>query len=359
MHKTTKRRSCPSLPEDLVCPVDYPTELTTEIWSYLPLYVGERHLKTLAARCMGLASTLRPLLFRHVNLVSFENAFALFELFQQNNKLPLGVRTLQISMDLYPFMTDENDEEAIVDDPDVTNFWKLWNIWRPKMSNIHTIIVCFRHDDGDFLDRLIEKAHLDRMDSLKKLHLRPSPDEYCPFEVEDTGVADPGPWDSSTWVSAIARLGHLQHLILSTPYIPFWPPTSHRVNALHSQWFAELPPSAKLMTFVLHCGWAEDHKRFTSFEEDNEENDIPDGLIGSYETRNPSFPPAPSVPGDGYTPTLVWTRDVADNTWEEDGEPYCGYGEHLYFDEMRADPSSVERARVYGYEADLLQFGEV
>ncbi|KAJ7605629.1 hypothetical protein DFH06DRAFT_1252647, partial [Mycena polygramma] len=186
------------------------------------------------------------------------------------------------------------------------------------MSNIHTLIVCFSHDDGDFLDRLIEKAQLDRMDSLKKLHLRATPEEYCPFAVEDTGVADSGPWDSSTWVSAIARLGNLHHLILSTPYIIFWPLSSHQVNTLHSRWFAELPPSAKLITFVLHYGWPNEYAPLTAFDEENEENDTPDDLIGSYEMRNPSFPPTRSIAGDGYIPTLVWTRDAATDTWAED-----------------------------------------
>ncbi|KAJ7604525.1 hypothetical protein DFH06DRAFT_1254814 [Mycena polygramma] len=305
---------------------------------------------------MGLDLTLRPLLFRHVNLVSFKNTFALFDLFEQNSKLPLGVRTLQISMDLYPYMADEKDKEAVVEDRDVTKFWELWAVWHRQMPNIHTLTICFSHNDEDFLDRLMEKAELDQMGSLEKLHLRASPEEYLPSEVEDTAVADWGPWDSPTWVSAIARLGNLHHLILSTPYLPFWPPSSDEVNTLHSRWFAELPPSAKLITFVLHCGWADDSARLEAFDE---ENDTPKGLVGFHETRNPSFPPTLCMAGDGYTPTLVWTRDAATNTWVEDGDPYCGFGEHLYFDELRGDPTSVVKPRVYGYEGALFQSGEV
>ncbi|KAJ7173956.1 hypothetical protein C8R43DRAFT_943595 [Mycena crocata] len=227
------------------------------------------------------------------------------------------------------------------------------------MTNIYTLILCFEHEDPEFLGRFIALGQPQNLPSLKKLHLRPVPDEYSlEYEDEPQIGGDEGPWQHSAWAEALCspHLVHIESLIISIPGLPFWPPTWRQARAVHEEWLGLLPTGSKLKTFVLHCGYVNENGRLTEAEDERDTNLAPSdpdamplGLCGAYSTT--LWPRR-----NEYTevPTLLWKRHCEGGKviWEEDeeGDAYCGYGEQFYFDGLRVEPG---HARVYGYEREL------
>ncbi|KAJ7449525.1 hypothetical protein FB451DRAFT_1566870 [Mycena latifolia] len=292
---------------------------------------------------------LQPFLFRHINFRTFMDAFSFLHLIEES-QVPLarGIRTLQISMDL-----DTNIEDPAYLEQ-CTAFWGAWLTLSSKMTALHTLVICYEIQDDECLERFLIQGHLDQIPSLRKLHLMPIK-EQATFREENDDRPDDGPWSGDTWQASLCspKLGNITDIIISTSAYPFWPPTWKEARQLWLHWFGHLPPASPLRRVVLHCGYADECERVDEYADANDQTDgdesVPRGLTGWYDTR---IDGSPHVIGDGYHPTLVWTKNRANRDWEEDGDAYCGFGEHLYFESSRVGPPS--RCE-YGHEAVLFR----
>ncbi|KAJ7601763.1 hypothetical protein DFH06DRAFT_1489142 [Mycena polygramma] len=331
---------------------------------------------------------LQPFLFRHVNLRGFNEVIQLFEIFQRARAfkvavhLASGIHTLQISIDLDPAAHNTSDstdgeseasltsagteDESGTSSGNLDNFSRILLGWLPLMTQLHTLILCFDEEDADFLVRFLDEAPLQGMVTLRKLHclsLRLNVDDLDRYADGHDG----GPWDADVWSMTLChpQLSCLEYLIISTPTMPFWPPTWDQARKLHRRWFDDLPACSNLSTFVLHCGYADDRCRLEEYGQtlgfgnathlasrSREPHGMPIGLKGGLDTNLSG----PSECQDQTVPAMVWGRSRRpDGQWEwseTSGDMYCGLGEHLYFEQVRMGPPD---ARMYGDEAALFE----
>ncbi|KAJ6541736.1 hypothetical protein B0H19DRAFT_1077535 [Mycena capillaripes] len=184
---------------------------------------------------------------------------------------------------------------------------------------------------GDYRPHLLPR--------LQKVHLAPMPDEAFFESDADGDEVDAGPWDDEdAWTKLIChhRLSHIHYFILSTPLHLFWPPTHNEVRRMHSQ-----------------CGYGSEHGRVEAYIEDEPDN-VPQGLIEG--ERSSTY--GPGHRGDLSIPALLWARILNDNgdvVWDSDSSGvYCGFAEHLFFDEFRHRGTKTP-ARKFGHEETLFK----
>ncbi|KAJ7715598.1 hypothetical protein DFH07DRAFT_785585 [Mycena maculata] len=321
-------------------------EIIRRILRYLPFLPGvtRKHIKTLSEKGEPFTSALQPYLFQHVNLRELAEAFEFFSILKKRSHILPGIHTLQVS-----FTLDANnfeDAEAGDEEDDKTNseggegadwmkadvdrFHAELKTWLPLMTYLHTLILGFDEEDYGFLHRFLEFNGLDSLSQVRKIHLL----SFSP-EAQDQVGADPGPWDDPDWLSGLWQLPTLRYLIISTHNMPFWPPTHSQAENLRSCWFRTIPMTFNLQTVVLHCGDANEQRRLSSYAEgDQNHGSMPRTLEYPPET-NISYA---SYPGNICNPFIIWTKCADEQlgmVWTEgSGNPYCGYGEHLYLEEL-------------------------
>jgi hypothetical protein len=159
--------------------------------------------------------------------------------------------------------------------------------------------------------------------------------------------SDPGPWQSTKWANTLCspRLSHLRYLIISTPVMPFWPPTWTAVDRLHTAWFKGIPEHSQLQKVIIRCGSANDNLRISEYTEEALLGDeIPDGLVGGYCSERGL---------SNFFPTVAWTREMGStpSKWCEADDADCPDSRsHLFF-EFPADKDSM----VFGHEDVLTE----
>ncbi|KAJ7840888.1 hypothetical protein B0H13DRAFT_2365966 [Mycena leptocephala] len=332
------------------------SEIVTEILAYLPIMgIKKKKLQTLTSFGSLFREALQPFLFRHLNLARAEDLSELAQLFTSADmgphaiNLAKGVHTLQISINM-----DDRDVSVEPEDLEIlVAVWELLHKWLPRMTQLHTLTICFDEDDQRFLHRFLKKAPLAQIPTLRKLHCLSFHTETSTIQNYKEGDRF-GPWGNlSAWSRDLCsqKLQKLEHIIVSTPTMPFWPPSWKEAGQLRENWFGGLGAASKLRTFVLHCGYADENGQLEPYESgDISDADVPPGLLGEYCTNMHG---GTSTPGDLCVPVVGWSRCPENGQWSEDDKEvdhYCGLGEHLFFDPLRLEETQKQ---LYGHEVNL------
>ncbi|KAJ6539118.1 hypothetical protein B0H19DRAFT_1177227 [Mycena capillaripes] len=352
----------------------FSNEILLRILQHLPPLMDRAGLQQLSMSCTIFQCGLQPFLFRHVNLRDFEEAFTFFDIMGRPRAFNLasGIHTLQISLNLQPDDEDEDEDEDDNEDSDEDEeedtdsvnesphmlFFQQWHLLQPRLPNLHTLVVCFSHGEGGFAEHFVGDYRPQLLPRLKKLHLSPIPEEaWFGAEEDENNEPDNGPWDDvQAWAALLCNhhLWRIEYLIVSTPGHPFWPPTNSQARIMHRSWFDDLPHTSKLHTFVLHCGYGAECARLERYR-DEDPDDVPHGLV---EGERSSMYGEGDDMQDGRIPTILWTKELdreGRTYWDENGHGvYCGFGEHLFFDEFRHLYEKVDVC-LFGHEEDLFE----
>ncbi|KAJ7511053.1 hypothetical protein B0H11DRAFT_2214901 [Mycena galericulata] len=239
------------------------------------------------------ALVVRPLMYRHVNLLSFPRAVAFFEIVAENLRLARSVRTLQFSFDMGPFNTDsDSDSDSDMEDIDndansldsaplrdlavETEFWSLLNKGLPNLICLTTLSISYDHAQHDFLHHFLRMGNLAQTlpASVAKVHLKPLPAEYL-LHPKDLHME--GPWNTTSWRLQISQIPNIRQLLVTTPTYIVWPPTTDQLRLTIAAWTAQLRHStSRLEEIVVYCGFGDESAAFGKWLEENEGAEIAD-----------------------------------------------------------------------------------
>ncbi|KAK7023062.1 hypothetical protein R3P38DRAFT_2779805 [Favolaschia claudopus] len=318
-----------------------------------------------------------PVIFRHIDLYSFEQGLGFLDLIAHPScPIAGGIFTLQISIYLneFPNIADE-----------VAAFTLAWHTVVPRLVRLTTLVVAFSINDTGFPDRFFNVYQAHQLPNLLKLAFFAHPSGDVDFSSSTSGdesSEDEGEdnreqafvdekededeeqcpfWDLDNcggWASVLCdnRLNRLHYIVLSLPPPAFGPPTYRRLNQVITSWFPSLAPESSLRKFILHSGYRDETDEITRYRDDHPDPVFEDIL--NYEQRqeylktHPDTVPddliegpdssmhGPGNPGDLDLPGVIWDRSVVEgvSVWclgSRWSDAYCEFGEHLFFDEIR------------------------
>ncbi|KAK7013919.1 hypothetical protein R3P38DRAFT_2788178 [Favolaschia claudopus] len=335
--------------------------------------------------CDILAIQYSGVIFRHmhIDLYSFERGLGFLDTIA-HPQCPIAGRifTIQISV-------------SLVDNPDIADriaaFTLSWHTIVPRLLGLTTLVVAFRPDDIGFPNRFFNIYRAHELPNLRKLaffahlacNIDPSLSNSGDESSEDDGeeasvdedeeafvdqddeedeVEEPHPlWDldhCGAWASVLCdhRLNSLHHILFSLPQPAFWPPTYRRLNPVISSWFPSLVAESSLCSFVQHAGYRDESVEILRYRENHPDPIFEELLnyeeIDAYLQDHPDVVPEQLLegpdssiqgagdPSDLGIPGVIFERSVVEevSVWRlvpRWGDPYCGLGEHLFFDQFQ------------------------
>ncbi|KAJ7140271.1 hypothetical protein C8R43DRAFT_954989 [Mycena crocata] len=265
----------------------------------------------------------RPYTYRHVNLRRPSDAIAFFSIVATPAYVVLAaaVQSLQLSFNLDKKTYEGPGPEVqaylgLWDFEDMTTstwgvFWTHFRAGMPRLSFLSALSISFSHDDNNVLGRLIKENKGNLRNSLppsvRKLHLKPVPEEYGNVDLELCGE---GPWDNTLWRLHLAQIPYIEELFITSPMYIVWPPTQSVVNDDIKQWTAQLrcsnvATSSTLQRIILNCGFGDEGGSVEEWDESVEGAPVADVFEDS------------KSDGHHFVCQLVWERNAGSKSWKE------------------------------------------
>lgn len=154
-----------------------PAELPYDTWQFIltePGFFKPKELLDLQRTCKNFLLSLRPLVFRHINLLDWQRGWVFLDTitapgFDMSISTEF-TRVLQVSFSL---ADDEEEEEDGKNRRTPQMFWQRLGNSLAHMKKIHSLNVAYEHGDPDFVNQMLSLATYFPNATIQKLHFFP------------------------------------------------------------------------------------------------------------------------------------------------------------------------------------------